>query len=723
MTAASNTASDSLIVNPAVLSAEADQLVAQGLALHKAGQALQAEPYYRAALDKYPHHGDATHMLAVVTSQKGQQAEAEALAREAVGINPEHTAYQNTLGRVLLLQGRMEEGLAVLQKALDLAPQNHEAYFNVAEAMFAQGQYREAERAYRRALQFKATHAAAAFGLGRALWMQGDQPGALPWFQLADFLQPADPTIRNQLGVAYMVLGHREEALQAFQWLVQHYPNSPEVHANLGVLYGHVERDKAYMEYKRAIELNPHLPTALDGFMEIARQLCAWDDFLATVTQRIQEDVRARIAAGQPASLRSFTALYLPFSAAELLAIGRSESAQLAQDVGPALHRIPREDQPERLRIAYLSSDARNHPVAHLLQGMFAMHDRSRFEIFFYSTGVDDGSPQRRAIQQGAEHFIEARGMPSVDLAQRIADDRVHILIDLMGHTADSRMSVLARRPAPIQIHYLGFPGSTGADFVDYIIADPVIMPPERKEERSEAVIYLPVYQINSHRSLPAGPEYHRADFGVPDEAFLFYCFNNNYKIDPDTFACWMRILHAVPQGRLCLLATAPQVMANLRSVAQGHGVDPDRLLFAGYLDQAANIARQRLMDLFLDTPHYNAGATAADVLWAGVPLLTVRGHSYITRVGESLLRHLGLEQSLLAPDLAAYEAMAIALAQDPERLACLRAQVAAAVPTATLFDTSAQVRRLEESLLTVWQHYREGQPPADIPLLSAQPW
>ncbi|MBN6740057.1 tetratricopeptide repeat protein [Acidithiobacillus sp. MC6.1] len=696
------------IVYPVEDRQKAAAIVQQGLALHQQGQPLQAEPFYRQALDLCPREADALHLLGVVLSQKGQQSEAEALVHKALEENPHHTAYHNSLGRILLLQGRFEEGLVSLEEALRLTPQNPEAHFNLGEAYLAQNHPGRAEKCYRRALELKPTHAPAAFGLGRSLWAQGDQPGALPWFQLASLLEANNPTYLNQLGVAYMVLRHNADAQKTFDALLKLVPDNADALANIAVLAYHSgQREQACDYYARALALKPDMPSALDGYIEARRQLCLWDD-LDSLQDRIVSGVRSRLAIGQPASIRSFTALYLPFTPEEQLRIARDESRTLATDVGEPLWGEPA-GETVRLRIGYLTSDARNHPIGNLLAEMFRLHDRERFEIFVYSTGPDDGSPIRQTILLGAEHFREAKGMTSPALAEMIAADGVHILVDLMGHTADTRMAVLARRPAPIQMHYLGFPGSTGAEFVDYLITDTYISPPDHLDLLTESPIYLPVYQINGHRYLEEKPTPDYSQFGIVDSTFLFYSFNNNYKFSPEIFDVWMRILKRVPKAKLALLATSQTALNNLQKEAEKRGINSQRILFAGYMAQPDNIARQRLMHLFLDTPYYNAGATATDALWAGVPLLTVEGHTYISRVAGSLLTHLGLSE-LIMPDLQSYEDMAVTLAEDHERLQSLRGQLAVAKQSALLFDTERQLRHLERAFETCWERFTQGE-------------
>ncbi|MBU2768068.1 tetratricopeptide repeat protein [Acidithiobacillus ferrivorans] len=540
------------------------------------------------------------------------------------------------------------------------------------------------------------------------MWAQGDQPGALPWFQLATLLDADNTTILNQLGVAYMVLGHRENAQETFDRLLLQVPENPDVLANLAVLSNSAgQREVAISYYERALAQRPDLSSALDGYIEVRRQLCAWND-LDALQGRAVGNVRTRLAAGQPAGIRAFTVLYLPLTPEEQLQVAKDESKTLAQGLGDPLWG-EKARQEGRLRIGYLTSDARNHPIGHLLAEIFQRHDRENMEVFVYSTGVDDASAIRKKVLLGAEHFREARGMTSADLAQMIANDGVQILVDLMGHTADTRMSVLARRPAPIQMHYLGFPGSTGAEFVDYLITDTYITPPERLDLLTESPIYLPVYQLNGHRYLPEAPAYRRADFGIEEDTFLYYCFNNNYKISPEIYDVWMRILKRVPKARLALLATSDTALKNLQKEAEKRGVDPQRLMFAGYMEQPQNVARQKLMNLFLDTPLYNAGATATDALWAGVPILTVQGTTYISRVAGSLLTNVGLSE-LIMPDLAAYEEKAVALAEDKEMLLDYRHRLENNRTSALLFDTELLMNKLEVAYRRAWDRFERGE-------------
>ncbi|MEL5849640.1 MAG: hypothetical protein U7M05_09785, partial [Candidatus Igneacidithiobacillus chanchocoensis] len=418
--------------------------------------------------------------------------------------------------------------------------------------------------------------------------------------------------------------------------------------------------------------------------------------------RRLHQAYQQAAAAGKPAPMRIFTALYTPFDAAELLAIARS-NAQQAKPIDSRPRFNPAALQAEgRVRIGYLIADVRNHPNAHNTLLLYGLHDRQRFEVFTYSWGVDDNSPYRQRILGDSEHFIEMRGWSDEAMAQRIAADGIHILVDLMGHTGDNRIGVLARRPAPVQVNYLGFPGTSGADFIDYILGDSIVTPPDAAADFSEAIVTLPdTYQINSVREVALPPAPPRADLGLPEQGFVYCCFNNPYKIDPEVFAIWMRILQQVPDSVLWLFQGSARVDAHLREQARQAGIDPARLVFAPSLPREQHIVRIQSADLFLDTSRYNAHTTATDALWAGVPLLTVPGPTFASRVASSLLRAAGLPQCILS-DWSAYETQAVALVQQKDRAEWRqwRTHLRDNAPRLPVFDAARLVRHLESAYL-----------------------
>ncbi|MEX2643050.1 MAG: hypothetical protein WD270_06330, partial [Acetobacterales bacterium] len=363
-------------------------------------------------------------------------------------------------------------------------------------------------------------------------------------------------------------------------------------------------------------------------------------------------------------------------------------------------------------RLGYLSWDFHSHATMVLLDDLFALHDRERFTVSAYSYGPDDGSGARRRARQQADRFIDVREEAPAETARRIRTDGIDILVDLKGYTHGNRAAILAMRAAPVQVGWLGYPGTTGMRAVDYILTDPVITPAGEAEHFTEQPVRLPYsYQINpSWKDEPFAPP-SRAVLGLREDAVVLCCFNNAYKITSEVFDGWMRILHAVPDAVLWLLAEGTAVEENLRREARARDLDPERLVFAPRVPGAKHLARQRCADLFLDTRPVCAHTTARDALWAGLPLLTCPGQTFISRVAASLLKAQGLDE-LVAEDMAAYEATAIRLAGDRAALASLRKRVEAARATGPLFDAPRFVRGLESAYNGMWRRHRAGEPP-----------
>ncbi|MDD3761406.1 MAG: tetratricopeptide repeat protein [Acidithiobacillus sp.] len=692
------------------------QALQYAIACHRQGKLAEAEGIYRQILDLHPDYADALHLLGALLYQKNQHEQALELVEKAMERLPDQSYYHNTRGRIFLAMGRGAEAVADLERAVALEPQNAEAHFNLAETLMARGRLAEAEAAYRRALTLRPIFAQAAEGLGNALRAQGDLGGALPYLQLANSLEAKSFVFALNLALAFHMLGHLDLAIGRYQKILEDFPERQiEPRMNLASCYALVgDKQRSIQEFMAARELAPRHPVILDGLYEAKRQACDWED-LPGLEADCVDSIRSAIAAQQNTGFRGFTVLYLPLSAEEIRENNRLLCQQIAAGLSGQLwrERAPR----QRLRIGYLTADVKEHPTAHLILDLFTLHDKSRFEIFLYSWAVDDKSPHRQRIKDGVEHFVECYRLPDKEIAERIAADEVDVLIDLMGHTADNRLGVLARRPAPVQLGYLGYPGTYGG-LVDYLVADPVVMPESVESAESvECVARLPYcYQINSHRQVALGPVPPRKALGLPEDAMVFCCMNNSFKLDPFVFAIWCRLLEQLPGSVLWLLQGPQAMLDNLKKAAKEQGIDPKRLVFAPRVTREEHLTRLQAADLFLDTRFYNAHTTATDALWAGVPVLTVQGRSFSSRVAESLLRAVNLPE-MVQQDWMAYEAEALRLAQEPERLQEIRAKLWANREQAPLFDTAAWVQDVEAIYQQCWERFQAGQAPQSFSL------
>ncbi|MET0552428.1 MAG: hypothetical protein ABW221_05290, partial [Vicinamibacteria bacterium] len=407
---------------------------------------------------------------------------------------------------------------------------------------------------------------------------------------------------------------------------------------------------------------------------------------------------------------------FVPGTPDEQRALARDASRRLAARLTPlraSLGLAHATRTRERLRVGYLSCDFRNNAVGHLTRGLFRAHDRTRVETFAYSYGPDDGSIYRRTVEADAEHFVDVSALSHADAARRIHGDGIDVLVDLVGGAGNGRPEILALRPAPVQAHFLGYPASVGATLVDWFVADRVTVPDGAERFFDEAVVRLPgAYQLNDDRQEIAAAAPTRAECGLPEDAFVFACFNANYKIEPEVFGDWMRVLDRVPGSVLWLLETAPASVANLRREAAARGIAPARLVFAAMTDKPRHLARHRLAQLFLDTPLCNAHTTASDALWAGLPVLTCPGEAFASRVAASLLAAAGLSE-LVARDRAEYVDTAVRLAGDAPALQALTARLRADPARLPLFDTARTVRALERAYAAMWARHLRGEPPA----------
>jgi predicted O-linked N-acetylglucosamine transferase (SPINDLY family) len=490
-------------------------------------------------------------------------------------------------------------------------------------------------------------------------------------------------------------------------------PDFPEAHSNLGAALNEQEHlEESLTAYEDAVRLRPGWGSAEAQAVHLKRRLCRWDD-LATRAAALRHAMVADTALAK--GIPPFTMLASGASAPEQLRCARQwVPHKRFLPVNPALcGPVPYDNAPRRLRIGYLSSDFQEHATAFLIAGLLESHDRQAFDVIAYSYGRHDDSPIRRRLEAAAR-FVEMGDLSDRAAAAGIHADGIDILVDLKGYTRDARPAILTFRPAPIQVQFLGYPGTMGTRLVDYLIADRFVVPEAHFRYYDERIVHMPdCYQPNDPRRL-VGPTPTRTDAGLPEMGVVFCSFNETYKITPGVFDIWMRLLRSVPGSVLWLLASNRWAPANLRREAEARGVDPRRVIFAPRLPQAAHLGRLSLADLVLDTVPVNAHTTASDALWSSVPLLTCPGETFASRVAGSLLQTMGLPE-LIMTDLEHYERTACELAERPEMLRALKEKVRERRHTSPLFDAARFARHLEAAYRAMWERYADGEVPAAI--------
>lgn len=605
--------------------------------------------------------------------------------------------------------GALDEAEALYRAVLAQRPVHSPSLLNLGLILKARGQYETALSLWRTAVVNNPTDPAPHVAAGKVLAMLGRVAEGARAFEAALSISPNDVDALNCHGNAMSRLGRNGDALADYDRVLTLQPDYALALINRANVMGAMGRpEEAVASYRAGLGIEPGRPEAQGAKLFQQLQICDWSDY-----DDAREIVARQIGEGAAADL--------PFS---FLSHSDDPAAQLACAEIHVRGRFARRPPPlwtgeaythDRIRVAYVSSDFRNHAVAHLIAGLFERHDKARFEITGYALGPPSDDGKRRRIQAAFPTFHDVARAGDLEVARMIRAAETDIVVDLNGFTTHCRPGIFAHRPAPLQINYLGHPGTMGADFIDYIVADRHVIPPGAERFYSEQVIRLPhSYQVNDQdRVIPVDTPT-RGQAGLPDEAFVLACFNANYKLNPPVFDVWMRLLAKVPGSVLWLLESNAVVVRNLRAEAQARGVSADRLVFAPKVTPEAHLARHRLADLFLDTLPYNAHTTASDALWAGLPLVTCAGNGFAARVAASLLHAVGLPD-LITDSLEAYEALALDLATQPARLADLKARLAANIDTAPLFDTDLTRRHIEAAYTMAWERQRRGEPPASF--------
>jgi predicted O-linked N-acetylglucosamine transferase (SPINDLY family) len=638
--------------------------------------------------------------------QRGQLVEAERLYRQVLAEDARAFAAWQMLGILLAQQGRPGDALEMMEAALALNPRDAGALVNTGNVLSMLGRWAEAVTRYDHALAI-APDAQALNNRGHALQSLNRPAEALVSFEKALAINPKDVQALFKRGVVLAELGRSDEAMASYDSALALAPDHAEALNNRGYIWW-LNRQlyaPAIADLEKALALAPGLPYARGGVLHLKMYAADWTDF-DQQKAAITEGVRAGQLVARPFMFQAVSD-----DPQDLQACARL----YARDLHPQVAEAPAvRAAGGKIRLGYLSGEFREQATAILMAGLYERHDRDRFDVIALDNGSADGSAMSSRLKNAFDEWIDIGALSDAKAAEAIRAAKIDILVNLNGWFGKHRMGVFAQRPAPVQVNYLGFPGTLGAPYIDYIIADKVVIPEDEQRFYDEAVVALPgCYQVNDNQGRAIAPAPTRAEAGLPDSGFVFCNFNQSYKLTPDTFAGWMRILSRVPGSVLWLLQATAPFAGNIARHAREHGVAPERILFAPNLGPAQHLARMGLADLFLDGLPYNAHTTGSDALWAGVPLVTRRGSAFPGRVAASLLLAAGLPE-LVTETAEEFEVLAVRLATNPDQLAALKNRLTQNNP---LFDTDLFRRHIEAAYLRMWQDRQAGKKPESFPV------
>lgn len=756
-----------------------DFVLEHAISMVQRGQLAMAEPYFRQILAVLPEHPDALQFLGVIELQKGRFEEAVQLLRLAVSLAPTAHGLHCNLGLALQHMGQREAALASYDRALALNQKFVEALNNRGNVLRDLNRLDEAAASYQRALKIRPDFAEAMLNLGITFLALQQPEAALGALAGCLRANPNHIGALGQYGIGLLALKRPVDALACFEKILSDFPNDaeghywrgntllamrkfddailsyqkaaqlrpdiPEVHYNLGnVLLDRGRPEDASLAFQVALKLRPDYVEALYNLGGAQQELYRHADAAQTYERLMElvpghrytlgklhycqqyladwschtEHVEALVRASEAGAPRE-----MPFP---FLSITSDPGLQLRCAQAFTASKYPSAATPlsggqrsshDRIRIAYVSADFGEHALSYLMAGVFEAHDRQRFETVGIALKTLDGSAMGARVAAAFERFVDVSGMSDGEAASLMRELEVDIAVDLTGYTQNNRTEIFALRPAPVQVNYLGYPGTMGADFIDYIIADQFVIPERARQHYAEQIAYLPeCFQANDDKRAVAERVPGRAELGLPESGLVFCAFNNTYKLTPDFFALWMRLLDAVPDSVLWFADDNPDVQQNLRAEAAKHGVAPQRLVFSPRIKYADHLARLAQADLFLDTLPFNAGTTASDALWAGVPVLTCAGEAFSARMAGSLLHAMDLPE-LVTHCLEDYERQALSLASNPEKLKELRNRLASKRTTMPLFNTARFCRHLEAAFENMWARFQRGEAPMSFAL------
>jgi predicted O-linked N-acetylglucosamine transferase (SPINDLY family) len=729
--------------HPALIQANAAKLKMASV-LCQQGQLGQAETLYNEILQSQllPLQFEPLAQLATIASQVKDSIRAVELFDRALKINPNHAGVLSTRGTVLCELNRYEEALDSCNRALAIRPDYVNALNSRGIILRILKRPEQALDSYNQAIAIKPDYVAALSNRGQVLCDLNRYEEALDSCNQALTIKPDYVNALNSRGIILYLLKRHEQALDSYDRALAIKPDYVEALSNRGQVLselkrpgealdsydralaikpdyvealsrrGHVLRElkrpeEAQESYRRALTIKPDYPFLYGTWLYTKMKTCDWnhiEDQLARLAEKIERGEKAGPPFSNLAILRS-------------AALQRRAAEIWVQDNHPASHALPKIGQclkHDKIRIGYFSADFRNHPVSYLTAELFETQDRSKFELTAFSFGPDTQDEMRKRLMAAFDQFIDVRSRSDNDVAMLARTLEIDIAVDLGGLVLGARPGIFALRTAPIQVNYLGYPGTMGAEYIDYIIGDTMLIPEAEQQHYSEKIAYISCFQANDTKRLIADKTFTRVELGLPPSGFVFCCFNNTFKITPSTFDSWMRILKQVEGSVLWLYEENTKVAYNLRKEAVRRGVNAERLIFAQRIPQAEYLARYKMADLFLDTLPFNAGTTASDALWAGLPVLTCPGEAFASRMAASLLNAIDLTE-LIASTSEAYEALAVELAVNPDKLKEINRKLTDNRLTAALFNTRLFTQHIEAAYREMYDRFRSNLAPEHI--------
>lgn len=660
------------------------------LKLQTAGNPAEARKVYAQILARNPKHFESHAQLALMDFAQGRLQDALKANERALKLRPNIAGLHNNHGTFQMELGRFKDAAASFERAVRLDARDVQARNNLGGALSKLGRLEEALASIDAAIALAPDYAKAHSDRAMVLARLGRLADSVASCDRAIALRSDLAEAHDHRGSALVQLGHNAEALVSFDAAIAAMPDFALAHANRAAALESLKREEeALASYARALTLNPNALLAPGAAAQLYKHLCLWEG-----QDERAAGILARIEAGALAS-PPFPVLAMPSTPAQQRKAAALYSAFVAPLRLPARVAVPA--RADKIRIGYFSADFGDHPVAHAIAGVFEQHDRTRFEVTAFQTARRPGDDMRARLQAAVAKFEDVAGLSDAAAAARARALGIEIAIDLTGHTSQGRPGIFTYGAAPTQVAWLGYPGTLASDAVTILLADTTVIPAQARAHYSETIVNLPhgFFPMDDGRPIAATPT--RADAGLPESGFVFCSFNTAYKITPAVFDIWMRLLRGVENSVLWLAVRNAPAQDNLRTEAAKRGVDAARLIFAPRADAAVHLARHRLAGLFLDTAPYGAHSTAADALQAGLPVLTMPGETFASRVAASLLTSVGLPE-LIAPDWDAYEQTALRIAQDPVRAEHLKAELAENLKTAPAFNTAMFTRALEDA-------------------------